>query len=224
VLRLNPGPSPFPWESAIAARARAAGLDLSDDSAGALAAHARAVLAANERLHLTTVLDPESFLERHIGESFEGAALIPAACAGVLVDLGSGNGYPGIPIAIARPGLAPVLIESSIKKSAFLREALRVARCERGTVREGNVARAADLGDSPPIDVLVTRAMGGWERIVPKLISRLAPAGIVLIWSTLDAEAILGRAAWKSLEIVTRRKLPGRDRSMIYRLAYRGNN
>jgi 16S rRNA (guanine527-N7)-methyltransferase len=215
---LIPGSSPFSWESAIAARARAAGLELSDDAASALAAHARAVLAANERLHLTTVTDPPAFLERHIGESFEGAALLPATSAGVLLDLGSGNGFPGIPIAIVRPGLAPVLIESSSKKAAFLRDALRAARCEGGKVHEGNVSRAADLGAIPPIDVLVTRAMGGWERIIPKLISRLAPAGIVLIWSTTDAEAILGRSAWKPLTVVTRRNLPGRTRSVLYEL------
>jgi hypothetical protein len=48
-----------------------------------------------------------SFLERHIGESFEGAALLPATCSGPLVDLGSGNGYPGIPVAVACRGLVP---------------------------------------------------------------------------------------------------------------------
>jgi 16S rRNA (guanine527-N7)-methyltransferase len=205
-------------ESAIAERGRAAGVDLSDEAARSLAAHARAVLAANERLHLTAVTEPAAFLERHIGEALEGAALLAPTCTGVLVDLGSGNGYPGIPIAVARPGLAPVLVESSAKKAAFLREALRIVNCPRGEVHEGAVVRAADLGGTPPIDVLVTRAMGGWERIVPKLGSRLAPGGVVLLWSTSETDAVVERVAWRRFEIVTRLKLLGRDRSMLYKL------
>lgn len=214
-------PPPISWESAIADRARAAGVELSAAGVDALAAHARAVLAANDRLHLTAVVEPSAFLERHIGEAFEGAALIPSSRRGVLLDLGSGNGYPGIPLAIARPGLRPVLVESSSKKAAFLREALRIANRQDGEVHEGAVVRAADLGSLPPIDVLVTRAMGGWERIIPKLGSRLAPGGVVLVWSTTETEAVLERVAWKRFQIVNRRKLPGRDRSMLYELRLR---
>jgi len=208
----------IPWESAIAERGRAAEVDLSDEAVRGLAAHARAVLAANERLHLTAVTEPSAFLERHIGEALEGAALLDASRAGVLVDLGSGNGYPGIPIALARPRFSLVLVESSSKKAAFLREAIGIANCHRGEVHEGAVVRAADLGDMPPIDVLVTRAMGGWERVVPKLSSRLAPDAVILLWSTSEAEAILTRVAWKRFRIAARRKLPGRDRSMLYEL------
>jgi 16S rRNA (guanine527-N7)-methyltransferase len=208
----------IPWELVIAERGRAAGVDLTDGTVKALADHARAVLAANERLHLTAVTEPGAFLERHIGEALEGAALLDPSRTGVLLDLGSGNGYPGIPIALARPGLTPVLVESSAKKAAFLREALRIVRCAQGEVHEGAVVRAADLGAIPPIVVLVTRAMGGWERIVPKLSSRLAPGGVVLLWSSSETDAVLGRVAWRRFETVTRKKLPGRDRSMLYQL------
>lgn len=210
--------SPVPWESAIADRARAAGLELSDLAVKGLAAHARSVLAANDRLHLTAVIEPAAFLERHIGEAFEGATLIPPSRKGILLDLGSGNGYPGIPVAVARPNLRPVLVESSSKKAAFLREALRIANCHTGDVHEGAVVRAADLGSLPPIDVLVSRAMGGWERIIPKLSPRLAPSGVVLLWSTSEAEVVFERVAWRRFAVATRHKMPGRDKSMLYEL------
>ena len=93
-----------PDPSAIAERAKSVGIVLSKLSCHALAAHARAVLEANKRLHLTAITQPAAFFERHLGEAFEGAALLPASIKGVLLDLGSGNGYPGIPLAIARPG------------------------------------------------------------------------------------------------------------------------
>lgn len=215
---MNVGPSGVPDPSAIVARALAVGIVLSKPAAQALAAHARAVLVANERLHLTAITQPEAFFERHLGEAFEGAALLPEKIRGVLLDLGSGNGYPGIPLAIARPGLVPVLAEASTKKAEFLREALAAAGLGRGRVLEARVARTVDVDDLPPVAVLATRAMGGWERIVPKLVTRLAPNGLVLIWAGADAEAIMARAAWARLRVEKTRSLPGREQSKVYRL------
>lgn len=210
---------PFPWESAILGRARDAGLTLSDDEAAQLAGHARAVLAANELLHLTTITDPERFVERHLGESFEGAALLPATCQGPLVDLGSGNGYPGIPIAVARRGLVPCLVESSVKKAAFLGAVLRRLGRGDGIVIDRTVVRSDDLATLPPIGVLVTRAMGGWERVVPKLAARIAPGGRVLIWGSTDSEPIFRRSAWSRFRLEASRPIPNRDRSVIFALS-----
>ena len=218
---MNVGPLGVPDPSAIMARAKSAGIFLSKPAAQALVAHARAVLEANERLHLTAITQPAAFFERHLGEAFEGAALLPASIRGVLLDLGSGNGYPGIPLAIARPGLSPVLAEASTKKAAFLRDALAVAGLKHGRVLEARVARTVDVDDLPPVAVLATRAMGGWERIVPKLVARLAPRGLVLIWAGADAEAIMARAAWSRLRVESSRDLPGREQSKVYRLGIR---
>lgn len=215
------GPPGVPDPSAIAKRALAAGIVLSEPAAKALAAHARAVLVANERLHLTAITQPAAFFERHLGEAFEGAALLPAKIRGVLLDLGSGNGYPGIPLAIARPGLVPVLAEASAKKAAFLREALATVGLEQGRVLEMRVARTVDVDDLPPFAVLATRAMGGWERIVPKLVLCLAPGGVVLIWAGGEAETIMARTAWARLRVEKTRSLPGREQSKVYRLGIR---
>lgn len=212
------GPPAVPDARAIVERAHAAGIELSPPAAEALAAHARAVLLANERLHLTAITQPAAFFERHLGEAFEGAALLPASVHGVLLDLGSGNGYPGIPLAIARPGLVPVLAEASSKKATFLREALIAAGLANGSVLETRVDRTVDVEDLPLMTVLATRAMGGWERIVPKLVSRMAPGGSVLIWAGGEAEAIMARAAWSRLRVEKSRSLPGREQSRVYRL------
>jgi 16S rRNA (guanine527-N7)-methyltransferase len=215
---MNAGPAGVPDPAAIVARAKAAGIKLAKPAAEALAAHARAVLGANERLHLTAITQPAAFFERHLGEAFEGAALLPVGIKGVLLDLGSGNGYPGIPLAIARSGLSPVLAEASPKKAGFLREALAVAGLKQGRVLEARVARTVDVEDLAPVAVLATRAMGGWERIVPKLVTRLAPGGVVLIWAGADAEAIMARASWSKLKVEASRSLPGRELSRVYRL------
>jgi len=209
----------WPDPSDIRERARAAGIDLNEPASVALAEHARAVLAANERLHLTAITQRDAFFERHLGEAFEGAALLPSGVRGTLLDLGSGNGYPGIPIAIARPGLVPLLAEASVRKASFLREALAAAGLSQGKVLAANVARAADLEDVPRLAVLATRAMGGWERIVPKLAGCLAPEGVVLLWVGIDAASVFARKAWERLRVEKKRALPGRDNSFVYRFS-----
>ena len=70
------GPPAVPDARAIVERAHAAGIELSPPAAEALAAHARAVLLANDRLHLTAITQPAAFFERHLGEAFEG----PPSC------------------------------------------------------------------------------------------------------------------------------------------------
>lgn len=200
--------------AAIVARAGAAGVTLDRRRAAALAEHARLVVAGNARLHLTTVVAPGEFLERHLGEGFEGAALLEETVSGPLLDLGSGNGYPGIVLAAARPGLVPVLAESSARKAAFLREALEAARIP-GRVLERNVQRAADLAGEPPFAVIATRAAGGWERIVPKLAGCLAPGGRILVFAGATLDAVLARAAWRRFALRGVRALPARARSRI---------
>ena len=204
-----------PSASAIAARAAACGLVVSPEAAEAMAAHARLVLRRNPLLHLTSIVEPSEFLERHLGEAFEGIALLPPVPSGVVLDLGSGNGYPGIPIAVLRPELSPVLAESSKKKAAFLEEALAAATIARGSVLPRHVERAADLVDLDPLSVIACRAAGGWERIIPKLAKRLAPGGKILLWAGVDLEPILGRAAWAPYGLDAVRAIPGRSNSKI---------
>jgi len=199
----------------IAARAAACGLSPSPEALDALAAHARLVQERNPRLHLTTIVEPAEFVERHLGESFEGIAMLPGAVRGVLLDLGSGNGYPGIPIALLRPGLTPVLAEASKKKAAFLAEALAAAGIAGGAVLARSVQRAPDVAELGPLALVASRAMGGWERVVPKVAKHLAPGGRVLLWAGTELEGILRRAAWRSLRLEALRPLPGRESSTI---------
>lgn len=207
----------FDWEGRIRQRAADCGIDLAEPAAALLAEHARRVLRENEELHLTTIVEPEEFLERHLGESFEGAALLDPAITGETLDLGSGNGFPGLPIAAARPGLSVALVDASQRKAQFLRRLLRDTATANAAVLETQVQRPADLEGSGPFRVVTCRAVGGWPKILPRLAPMVAPGGEVLVWAGADAEAISRRVVWRRYELVDRRALPLREQSWIWR-------
>jgi len=84
------------------------------------------LLRWNARINLTAVRDPEGMVTRHFGESFFAARQLVAAESRLgALDLGSGAGFPGLPLKIFAPALALTLIESSQKKAAFLKELVR---------------------------------------------------------------------------------------------------
>lgn len=207
----------FDLDGAIGRAATTLGFELTSVQVASLAAHARLVESWNERLHLTAIRDPRSFVERHVGESLVGALLLDPGVCGTLVDLGSGNGYPGIPLAVARPGLVPVLVESSPKKSRFLSRALEVAGLAAGSVLSANVQRASDLESLGPISVLATRALGGWERLLPKLAPVVGDGGSLLVWSGDGIDDIARRAAWRRWKRVQDRPLPSLERGRVVR-------
>lgn len=138
------------------------------------------LLRWNARMNLTSVRDPEQIVTRHFGESlFAARHLFPdhvgagaLACSAArssaaphhLVDLGSGPGFPGLPIKLWAPALAVTLVESKYRKAIFLREALRALNLERVSVFAG---RAQDL-PHPPAPLTVTlRAVERFDEILP---------------------------------------------------------
>ena len=207
----------FDLEARIRSRAADCAIALTDASVAALAHHARAVLRETAGLNLTSIIEPEAFLERHLGEAFEGAAMLPPDASGVYVDLGSGNGYPGLPLAAARPGLRLLMTDASVRKAGFLRAVLRDAPFETAAVLEAQVQRATDLDGSQPIRLLSSRAMGGWAKVLPRLRTLLAEDGEILVWAGTEAEAIAQRVVWRRLRLEEQRPLPGREKSWIWR-------
>lgn len=88
-----------------------------------LATFLELLLKWNARTNLTAIRDPEQIVRRHFGESLFAARHIGPTTS--LLDLGSGAGFPGIPIQLLHPELPVTLAESQSKKAAFLREAAR---------------------------------------------------------------------------------------------------
>lgn len=124
-------------------------------------------------------------LHRHYGEGLAALPALPQT--GLLVDLGSGAGFPGFVIAAARPGLRAILVEPRMKRAAFLRAAARAA----GLALEVHAARlplplpaAFDEG----VAAVTIRALKIDAETAAALISRLGPGGRWLVWSGRSVE------------------------------------
>ena len=99
-------------------------VELSPGQIAALEAHYRLLVRWNKTVNLTTITSVEEAVERHYCESLFLGVHLPAGTLRV-VDVGSGAGFPGFPVAILRPDCTVALVESHQRKAVFLREASR---------------------------------------------------------------------------------------------------
>ncbi|HYV67473.1 MAG TPA: 16S rRNA (guanine(527)-N(7))-methyltransferase RsmG [Myxococcales bacterium] len=105
--------------------AQAIGLRLDREQIALLSRHVDLLLRWNKSINLTSITDPAEVVEKHVIDSLALAPLLPG---GTLLDAGTGAGFPGIPLRIARPDLEVVLVDSVQKKVAFLKSALAELR------------------------------------------------------------------------------------------------
>jgi 16S rRNA (guanine527-N7)-methyltransferase len=132
------------------------------------------LLRWNARVNLTAVRDPEQIVTRHFGESLFAARMLDPQAAGpiTLADVGSGAGFPGIPIKLWALHLELTLIESHNKKATFLREALRTLKLNHAQVFCG---RAEQWGQTA--DLVTLRAVEHFERALPVAEALVRPGG-----------------------------------------------
>ena len=112
------------------------------------------LLKWNASTNLTAIRDPEAIVTRHFGESLFLAAHLPSSVRTVL-DLGSGAGFPGIPLQLLLPDLAVTLAESQHKKAAFLQEVVR----SLGLSTRVHSGRAETLLPDQHFDAVTLRAV-----------------------------------------------------------------
>jgi 16S rRNA (guanine527-N7)-methyltransferase len=137
-------------------------------------------LVAAEPSSITTVRDPARGVDVHVADSLVALAVEPVRAADRLVDLGSGGGFPGLAIAIARPGARVVLVESVGRKCEFLLAAARELELENVEVVHGRAeSRTAGLGAN---DVVTARALAALPVLVEYAAPLLRIGGTMVAW------------------------------------------
>jgi 16S rRNA G527 N7-methylase RsmG len=152
--------------------------DLSPLQLSQLESHCELLLRWNRKLNLTRIEELEDVVRLHYGESLFLAQCLPPGPLRI-VDVGSGGGFPGIPLAVSRPECQVTLVESHQRKAVFLREATR----DQANVTVA-AKRAEGLGDS--FDWVVARA------VAPAEIFNLGLAGrVALLMTEADLPGLL---------------------------------
>ena len=153
-----------------------------------LALYLDLLLKWNARTNLTSVRDPEQIVKRHFGESIFAAQAIEAEFdlqpGSTLLDYGSGAGFPGLPIQLLYPQLHVTLAESQGKKSAFLREAVRVLQ----TGTEIWPRRVESMPAARRFDVVTLRAVDEMHLAVSGAADRAALGLAILTTASREVE------------------------------------
>jgi 16S rRNA (guanine527-N7)-methyltransferase len=155
----------------------------------------RILLRWNEKLNLTAIRNPLEILYRHFCESMFAAGAIPVD-KGRLADIGSGPGFPGIPLKIIRPELELCLVESNIKKGTFLAEVVRELQLTNSRVQ---ISRYEELGEEvAPLDYVCSRAVGEFGPFLEWAGSAQVQAREVVLWiGGRDLELVQKNTAWE---------------------------
>jgi 16S rRNA (guanine527-N7)-methyltransferase len=150
-----------------------------DDQILQIQQYIRLLLAWNEKVNLTAIRDPLEILYRHFCESMYAGISVPVE-TGRLADVGSGGGFPGLPLKILRPGLRVFLVESNLKKATFLAEVTR----ELGlTDAQVLVRRYEELSEEvAPLDFVCSRALGEFPAFLKWAHSEQIAAKQVILW------------------------------------------
>jgi 16S rRNA (guanine527-N7)-methyltransferase len=161
----------------IAARANES---LTPEQHDLLARYLDLLLAANQKMNLTRIVDRESAEVQHVGDALTLLRHVPKGAIR-LADVGSGGGVPGFPLAIVRPDAKVVLLESTKKKAAFLKQAAAELGLNNISVSDH---RAEDAGRLPEFretfDVVVSRAVGTLDWLVEWCLPLLKKGGAML--------------------------------------------
>jgi 16S rRNA (guanine527-N7)-methyltransferase len=156
------------------------GLTLSRQQIEAFALYQRELISWNERVNLTTVTDPEEVQVKHFLDSLSCLRIVDAFSPDVkCIDIGTGAGFPGLPLKIVRPSMRLTLLESVGKKARFLEHVVEVLGLEGVDVVHG---RAEELGRHADyrevFGVAVARAVAQMAVLVEYALPLLRVGGI----------------------------------------------
>jgi 16S rRNA (guanine527-N7)-methyltransferase len=194
------------WTARLDAAANEMGIDLDESQLDVLWRYAAMMRERNEHVNLTSIVSPEGILTLHMLDSL---TLVPhLADAGRIIDVGTGGGFPGVPLAVACPQRVFTLIDGTQKKIRFVAET--VAALDIRNVH-AIAARAESYPGERNFDVVVARAVGNLADLLHNAGPLLAPHGRLLAMKgkTPEDEVRALPRGWHAE--VTRLVVPGLD-------------
>lgn len=153
---------------------RELGLDITESEHDSMLAYLALLIKWNRTYNLTAVRDPEAMVVRHLLDSL---AIAPLVDGQRMIDVGSGAGLPGVPLAILNPAREVHLLDSNSKKTRFLFQVKTALRLDNMVVHH---QRVESFKPSQAYDVVLSRAFAGLPDMVACCEHLLKPDGVFL--------------------------------------------
>lgn len=185
------------WAHILDEGARAMGMHLDLSQIAQFAIHARELLAWNRFTNLTAITDPVEIAVKHFLDTLPVLPFLPPGSW--LLDIGSGGGFPGIPLRILRPDLHIVLIDASRKKVSFEKYVIRtlgLKDIEARNIRAEELKGKLQIG-AGPYNVIVSKAVSKMERFLDQAVPLLRRPGVMIAMKGRSVEAELEAASSK---------------------------
>jgi 16S rRNA (guanine527-N7)-methyltransferase len=193
------------------------GISVSEEQAQSFGRHIELMLEWNRRLNLTRITAHEEIIIKHLLDSILPARFLPSS--GRALDVGTGAGFPGIPLKILNPGLGMVLLDASRKKASFLTAASAAIGLRGIRARHGRWEEFAQESENEASFQLITMRAVRLESAHLQVLARhaLAPGGVFAWWAGPEADeqsSGLLREKLSGLEMqgIEHYTLPGIDR------------
>jgi len=186
------------WKNIIRQGAQALGVDVCSELVDRFTAHARELINWNQMVNITAITDPFEIAVKHFVDSIAAAVIIPPNSS--MLDMGSGGGFPGIPLKTLISTLTVILVDASRKKISFLKHVCRTLQLEKidayhirgadiiiapGFQETRSEFRKAPLDRTEPVshkpfDVVISRALTSLPDFILMALPLLADEGVIV--------------------------------------------
>ena len=164
------------WKRLIQDGAKAMGIDIGPEQTEQCSLHAVELLRWARKINLTAITDPTEMAVKHYLDSLAPAAWLPEITTRLL-DMGTGGGFPGIPLKICFKVMPVTLIDASRKKTNFLKHVIRMLGLEKVEVIQ---TRVEDMSYSRTYDIIVSRAVSNLSELCKMASPLLARNGTII--------------------------------------------
>jgi 16S rRNA (guanine527-N7)-methyltransferase len=187
---------PAAFDDALDAGLSALGVVLAPSARAAITGHVRLLLAWNDAINLTAIVDPVAVAHAHVLDSLAAAPLLEGLGVRGLLDLGSGSGFPGLPLSAAIGAERALLVDSVGKKARFLTTVVEAVGMARTTAAEQARAEtlARDARDRGRWPAVTARAVAPLRELVEVGLPLVRPDGVLVAWKGASADDELAAA------------------------------
>jgi len=167
------------WQCFIIDNAEKLGIVIDEDITAPFSIHASELLTWNRKINLTAITNPRDIAIKHFVDSLAPAGCLPDGAR--LLDIGSGAGFPGLPLKILKPSISVLLIDAVRKKINFLKHMIRILgleNVEARQIRTENLMKGT--GQATSFDVIISRALSDLPSFVKSALPLLAKQGTII--------------------------------------------